>query len=339
MRREINESPALARKSFFAALPGGTEQKRRLLRHKVSSASFVGEKLWHFFRFILLLSISFVIIFPILVKLSSAFMSYDDLMDKTVRSVPKNPTLENITSVIEMTGFWTAAKNTLLISAVCAIAQMAVAATVGYSLAKFKYRGRTLLFLIVILLMIIPPQTILISLYMKFMHFDIFGLFKLIFGAPLNLIDTPLPWSTFIMAFTGLGLKNGLYIFLMRQFYLGVPDELIEAAYIDGSGVYRTFFRIILPMSRATMISILLLSFAWQWTDSFFSTIFYTRIDVLANKIPIVYNTVLTYTRLHEVASVQMNTALLLLIAPLLILYIFCQRYFIQGLERSGITG
>jgi len=310
----------------------------RRQKSKLTSFSYWGGRLWILVRFVLLISISFAIIFPLLVKLSSAFMSSSDLMDKTVLMLPKAPTFDNIIGVIQMTDFWGAARNTFFISLVCAVGQVFVASVVGYALAKFKFRGKSILLGVVFLLMIVPPQTIIISLYMNFRFFDIFGIFGLLSGGDtLNLIDSVVP--TFIMAFTGLGIKNGLYIFLMRQFFMGVPNELIEAAYIDGAGVYRTFAKIVIPMSGPTMISILLLSFAWQWTDTLYSSIFFTQTRVLSNSISRVGDTILRYTSQQDLASVYMNTATLLVIAPLLLLYIICQKHFVQGIERSGITG
>ena len=289
------------------------------------------------FILVMLLGISFVILFPFLVKLSSAFMSRSDLMDKTVKHIPRNPTLDNIKLVWDSTGFLRALLNTAGISLMCGLLQMFTSSLIGYGLAKFKFKGRGLLFAIVIGLMIIPPQAILISMFMKFKFFDIFGVLGLLLGKPVNLIDTV--WPMVILSGTGLGFKNGLYIFLMRQFYRNVPDELIEAAYIDGSGVYRTFLTVILPLSKPTMITIFLLAFSWQWTDTFYSSVIFTKIGVLSNVVANIASKAMFETNQAQYASVYTNTAALMIIVPLILLYVFAQRYFVQGIERSGITG
>lgn len=286
--------------------------------------------------FILLLGISFVILFPFLVKLSSAFMSRSDLMDKTVKYVPRNPTLDNL-KVVWDSGYLQALLNTTGLSLMCGALQMFTCSLIGYGLAKFRFRGRGLLFAIVVGLMIIPPQAILISMFMEFKFFDIFGLFQALLGKPLSLSDSM--WPMAILSVTGLGFKNGLFIFLMRQFYTNVPDELIEAAYIDGSNVYRTYFQVMMPLSKPTMVTVFLLAFSWQWTDTFYSSIFYTHTKVLSNIVSGIGAKAMFETNQAQYASVYTNAAALLVLIPLVILYIFAQRYFVQGIERSGITG
>ena len=287
--------------------------------------------------FVLLVGMSFVILFPLSVKVSSAFMSRSDLMDKTVKYVPRAPTFDNFQLIWDKTDFLHAIFNTVGVSVLCGVLQMLAAVCIGYGLAKFRFRGRGLLFGIVIALMIVPPQAILISMFIKFKYFDILGILTLLLGKPANLIDSVFPMV--ILSATGLGFKNGLFIFLMRQFFRNVPNELIEAAYIDGSGVYRTFAQIILPLSKPTMVTIFLLAFSWQWTDTFYSSLFFTNTRVLSNVVTGVASMAMFETNQAQYASVYTNTAALMLILPLIALYIFAQRFFVQGIERSGITG
>ena len=123
---------------------------------------------------------------------------------------------------------------------------------------------------------------------------------------------------------------------MMRQFFRGVPDELEESAYIDGSGVFRTFFTIILPLSVPMMITIFLFAFSWQWTDYFYTGLFFPtgKTVFLSN---------FTATGAVQAAGAEgaanSATASMLIIAPLIVMYLFCQRYLIQGIERSGIVG
>lgn len=199
--------------------------------------------------------------------------------------------------------------------------------------------------------MVIPHQTISFSLFLKFRYFDIFGIldllgggvferFRLISIQSINMTNTY--WPLVLLSLGGLGFKNGLYIYMMRQFFRGVPDELEESAYIDGCGVLKTFVRVILPLSIPMMITIFLFSFSWQWTDSFYTNLFFTTSSktVLMPDIIAIPDTIeMNYATqgLHE-AAVR-NTCGLLIILPLIIIYLFCQRYLIQGIERSGIVG
>lgn len=164
--------------------------------------------------------------------------------------------------------------------------------------------------------------------------------FSLNFAQGTNFINTYVPMI--MLSATGLAFKNGLYIFMLRQFFRGVPDSLEESAYIDGSGTFRTFLQIILPMSVPMMITVFLFAFSWQWTDDFYTTLFFPADRVLlmpdiVDVIPAQLQTGGAVKAAFEAAI--RNTSGLLIIAPLIIMYLFCQRYIIQGIERSGITG
>ncbi len=148
-----------------------------------------------------------------------------------------------------------------------------------------------------------------------------------------------------VLSMTGLGFKNGLYIFLLRQFFMGVPDELEESAYIDGSNTIRTFLQIILPLSIPTMITVFIFAFSWQWTDDFYTTLFFTssKSTLLMPEIVDIPQTLKQLTTgfagLNMFESAVRNTCGLLIMLPLLILYLCLQNFLVQGIERSGITG
>lgn len=293
---------------------------------------------WPVFRLLLLLGLSFVILYPFLTKISTMFMSLDDLKNPTVWIIPQSPTLDNILRVFKYGDYFRAFGNTLLVSLTCAVLQTLSCTMVGYGFAKFKFRGRGIFFALAVLTIIIPPQTIYISLYMKFRYFDVFGLLGALGLSSLKLVEQITPMA--VLSATALGLKNGLYIFVMRQFFRGVPRELNEAAYVDGCGVVPTFFRIMLPMAGSMMLSVFLLSFAWQWTDTFYSSLFYRQMLVLPNILSKI--TVITGEAIGKgtmMSSVMLNTGVIMIIAPLVIFYLFSQKFLIQGVERSGLVG
>lgn len=293
---------------------------------------------WPTFRFVLLLGLSYVILFPFMQKVSMMFMSPEDLQNPTVWMVPQAPTLDNIRRVFQYGGYWSAFLNSLLISTVCATLQTFVCCLAGYGFARFKFRGRTFFFLMAVLTIVIPPQTISLSLYMKFRYFDIFGILDLIGVGNIKLVETV--WPSALLSMTGLGLKNGLYIFVMRQFFKGVPRELNEAAWIDGCNPIKAFFRIIFPIAQPMLISIFLLSFAWQWTDTFYSGLFNRNMAVLPTiltKVTAISTEAITNGT--KMSSVMQNTAVIMIIIPLFIFYLIFQKRLIQGIERSGIVG
>ena len=302
------------------------------------------------FRFILMLGVSYVILFPFLSKIAGSFMTKEDVVDATVSMIPKHFTLEIYKYLIVENHYFEALLNTTVLSLLSAFLQTLVACLIGYGLAKFKFKGNSAVMAAVIVTMVIPHSTLKMSMTYHFTMFDFFrvlswdyrGPIELLTGNTAMLMDTY--WPMVILSITGLAFKNGLYIYMMRQFFKGVPDELEESAYVDGSGVFRTFFAIIIPLSVPMMITIFLFSFSWQWTDNFYTQLFfvdtlnktYLMPDIYQN-IPISLQTNYAGKALYE--SVIRNTAGLLIIAPLVVVYLFCQRYLVQGIERSGLVG
>ncbi|MBQ7921666.1 MAG: carbohydrate ABC transporter permease [Clostridia bacterium] len=316
------------------------------LRSKFINMYTVQRVAWYLFRFLFLLGISYVILFPFFSKISSSFMSGEDFVDVTVRLLPKNPTLATYAGVIKYNGYFEALFNTFVLSLVCAVAQTFICCLIGYGFAKFKFKFNKLLFALVIFTMVVPHSTLQLSMFMEFRFFDVLGICKLLNAmgvieeATISLLNTNIP--LYILSFTGLAYKNGLFIFLMRQFFRGIPDELEESAYLDGSGVFSTYFRIILPLSVTMMVTVFMFSFCWQWTDNFYTNLFYTSAgpyllpDIV--KVPKGltdgYTTASTY-----ISAAARNACGILILIPLIILYLFGQRYIVEGIERSGITG
>lgn len=309
---------------------------------KYLSTRFLVDVVFKLFRVIILLGMCYIILNPFFSKIASSFMSPEDFMDVTVKYIPKHPNIDTYKEVIVQNSYWRCVFNTGTLSLACALIQTFVCSLIGYGFAKYKFKGSGLLFACVLITMMVPPETIRFSLFLMFKDFDIWGIMELMGVGPIRLLDTI--WPFIILSVTGLGLKNGLYIFMMRQFYRGVPDELEESAYIDGSGPVKTFFKIILPISVPMMITIFLFSFSWQWTDNFYTQLFYTSNTssyVLAYfaDVPHTLEEIIAETGGTLYRQSIMHTCGLLIIAPLIIIYLFCQRYLIQGIERSGITG
>ena len=346
MDTKIQEAPKIKRetKNRIRVEFDRAPLKERL-KAKLLSGYFIGNIVWFLFRFIILLGVSFVIIYPFITKIAGSFMSQDDFIDVTVRLIPKNFTLDTYKAIFTELGYWEAFINTLILSLSCAILQMFVSCLVGYGLAKFRFKGNMLVFVAVILTMVVPHSTIQLSMFLKFRYFDVFG----IYGAIGNALGVAKPYfeltnsfaPLIIMSATGLAFKNGLYVFMMRQFFLGVPDELEESAYIDGSGTFKTFVQIILPLSIPMMITVFLFAFAWQWTDEFYTGVFFTNVKTLLmpHIVDIPDSLVTEYAGQSLFYSAVNNTCGLCIIAPLIIIYLFCQRYLVQGIERSGIVG
>ncbi|AZN42174.1 carbohydrate ABC transporter permease [Paenibacillus albus] len=291
---------------------------------------------WAVIRTVLILGFCFVILFPLFLRISIAFRSKVDIYDPTVLWIPRHFTLENFKLAIEASHYFTAFLHTVYISSSTTIIQMASCTFAAYAFARLKFKGSNILFVLVIFTIVVPPQTIMIPLYLTYRYFDLFGLIPLLTGSKgLNLIDTF--WPFIISAGTAMGLKNGLYIYIFRQFFRGIPKEVEEAALVDGAGVMRTFFRIMLPNAVPAIVTVLLFSFVWQWNDSYYVSLFLKQVKVLSTSLMDMGVGLKEPDPVYT--SMLLNTGVLLTIAPLVIMYLFVQRYFVESVERTGITG
>ena len=363
------------------------------LRYKYLTLHYLKQVLWALFRFILLVGISYVILFPYISKIAGSFMSRDDFTNVMVRLIAMNPTLDTYKAIITDNNYFEALFNTTVLSVLCGISQTLICSIVGYGFAKFKFKFKNILFLCVIFTMIVPHETIQLSLFMKFRYFDIWGIFGYVsnlfnnlgdmFGhegglaagyqaleqgfidaveagklqsynfldvlfsnstgevyAMGNLLNSYWPFA--VLSLTGLAFKNGLFIYIMRQYFNGVPDELEEAAYVDGAGVIKTFARIILPMAVPMMVTIFMFSFSWQWSDNFYTGLFFTGTKstlLLPNIVKIPSSLDTNYVAQMTYEAAIRNTCGIMILAPLVVIYMFAQRTLIEGVERSGITG
>lgn len=340
-----------------------TPLKERL-KAKFLNLYFFQQIIWFIFRLVLLIGISYVVLYPFLTKIAGSFMAPEDFVDVTVRLIPKNFTLDIYKAVLTELKYGEAFLNTLLISLSSGLLQTFVCCLIAYGLAKFRFRGNKIIMMLVVLTMIVPHQTLQLSMFMGFRYFDIWGILSFLSGgahidiegfeavnevlANIKLFEledhalslTNTYWPLIILSGTGLAFKNGLYIFMLRQFFTGVPDALEESAYIDGSGVFRTFFTIILPLSIPMMVTVFLFAFCWQWMDDFYTELFFTtsKITLMPDIVDVPSSLKTDYAGQNMYYAAIRNTCGICIILPLVILYSFCQNFLVQGIERSGLT-
>ncbi len=322
------------------------------LKTKFLNTFFLKKALFLIFKLVLLVGVSYIILYPYITKIFTSFMSLSDFDDATVILISKNPSWDQYKYIITENQYGKAVLTSLLLSGSVALVQTLVCALIAYGLAKFKFKGNNAVFLIAILTMMIPLEMLRFPIMRYFTRFHetnpigwlLFKLGAIEKGQFLNTV-----WPLYIMSITGLGLKNGLFIFMLRQFFKGVPDELEESAYVDGSSTFRTFFRIIIPISIPMLITVFVFAFAWQWTDSFFTasdqTIFFeasywAREDSLKlishiSSIPLS----LQNTKVTQFETAIRGTASILIILPLMLVYLVAQNKIVEGVERSGIVG
>ncbi|REK75226.1 carbohydrate ABC transporter permease [Paenibacillus paeoniae] len=306
--------------------------------------------LWKLVRLVLLVGISYVILYPIILKISIAFKDKQDLYNKTVVWIPKNFTLDNFKLVLQVIDYPKVLLNTVLLSGGTMILQMITCALAGYAFAKLKFKGSNLLFILVVFTILVPPQTIMVPTYALYKNFDIFGIIELFTGKPgINLIGTY--WPFIISSGLAMGLKTGLFIYIFRQFFRGIPKEIEEAAYMDGAGILTTFLRVMLPNAVPAIVTVMLFAFVWQWNDTYFSTLVLINPDLMSAKVATVAGQIASYLATEAgmvtstgnidpfYLSMLSNTLILLAILPLVVMYFFAQRYFVESVERTGLVG
>ncbi len=295
-------------------------------------------------RFILLFGLCFLILQPILNKISVSFMTEPDLFNPIVISIPVHFTTDNYRVTAEIMNYSKGIVNSLVISFTVSLLQIAVCTIVGYGFARFKFPLKNFWFACVMLVILIPPQVISNSLFIHFRFFDVFGIIKAIRGEALNLRGLPIPY--YMMSAGCMGLKNGLYIYMIRQFFRNIPNDMEEAAYVDGCGTFKTFFTIMLPEGKPIITSCFLFSFVWQWTDGFYSKMFLGTTTLLSTSIARLVDSIGAYIQrvqgIKTTVSVAysnciLGTGTLMLVAPLLVLYLFAQRQFVESISSSGI--
>ena len=211
---------------------------QRLKRRKISKNKLIhiGQSL---ITYILLSCLAYVILYPVFARLMYSFMTAADLNDDTVFLFTKHFTLDNYKQASEFMNYGVNLIKSTVTVFIYSVLQLVAVTVIAYGLARFRFPGRGLLFVISIITLIIPPQILSMPLYFQFQDLNILGI-----NTGLNLLNTPVP--TALLCITGLGLKSGLLIFMMRQYFSGFPKELDEAAAIDGAGPFKTFFMVVI---------------------------------------------------------------------------------------------
>ena len=295
-------------------------------------------------RGLLLFGLCFMIIQPLLTRFGLSLMEERDLYDSTIVLLPKHVTLDNYRIVFDLTTFPKSMINTLWTSLLVSVLQVISCTLVGYGFARYDFPLKKFWFGCVVALIIIPPQTISTSLYTFFAQFDFLGLVRLFNnGNPINLRGSVLPYA--LMSATCMGLKDGLYIYMLRQYFRGIPKSLEEAAYVDGCNTMHTFVKIMLPDAMPTVLSCFLFSFVWQWTDLFYSRNFLSSYSIYSVQLSSIVSRMSRYfAQGSDVAVVVPNArqqqlifvGVLICSVPLIILYIFTQRTFVESIAMSG---
>ena len=312
-----------------------TSPKNKMVRSKKSK-----EITMVVLRSVLLFGLCFVILFPTIQQISMALRAPEDVNNPAVIWIPMHWSIMNLKIAAVVLDYKSALLNTMKISVISMFLQIVSTSLAGYAFSRLKFRGSNILFIFVVLTIIIPPQALSLQQYLYFKD--------------LNLIGNEL--SIYLMSGLGMGIRSGIFIYIFRQFFRGLPKELEESAQIDGAGVFRTFWNVMLPNARGALVTVGLFAFVWAWNDAYYVKIF----EVSTADFPLLTMRLINaaegmYAALFYTGGLDLigqdvwenplflalisNVAALLMMLPLLIMYLFVQKQFVESIERTGIVG
>lgn len=317
----------------------GVPNVERLLRRTAQGG-------WSALRLLLLIGSGFVLLYPMLYMVTMAFRPPEDIYDPTVIWVSSRLTLENLKNAYELMDYPSTVRNTVLVNLGSSALQVIVCSMTGYAFARFRFRGKGALFFVVLFTIIVPPQITATPQYINYQFFDFFGIATLIraLGGPdlrVSLIDSV--FAMYLPAMLGAGLRSGLFVFLFRQFYRGLPRELEDAASIDGCSFFSCYVRVMIPNALSVTVTSFILSAVWYWNDYFVSSMYMSNKNTIMTKLlelPVASKMLYGMTSNDPYKIVTLlQGGCLLTVFPLLIAYAFLQRYLIKSVADSGIVG
>jgi multiple sugar transport system permease protein len=250
--------------------------------------------------------------------------------------VPRALEWQNYRLAFTTLRFWLHFKNALIITGVAVIGHLVSGSFVGYGFARYRFPLSRLLFGLVVISLIIPTQTLIIPMYIVF--------------SKLDLINTYVP--ILLPTFFGFGLRGGLYIFIFRQFFIRLPHELEDAAKIDGCSFIRTYWNIVIPISQPAILVSTILGMVWHWHDFYEPQVYLQnpRLLPLPSMLPRLWQMMqMLEDEMMQAMAMQDEFFLLfndamymaatvICLLPILIVFAVVQRYFIQGVERTGLV-
>lgn len=271
------------------------------------------EKIKRFIFYIIITFVTLMVILPFAWMLSTSFKGAEAIRTIPIRWIPEKPTVGNYLRIFNLTSynFWQASYNSFFLAVTCTIVGVFSATTAAFVFSKIDFKGRDKLFLLYLATMMIPSTVTMIPNY------------TILKG--LNLLDS---FSGLII----LSLNNTFGVFLMRQTMMGIHDAYIEAAVMDGATSWSVFFKIMLPMCKPTLATLLLMNFMGSWNSYLQPLLVLSSND--KQTLPLVLATL--NGQMSGKENITMAGAVLTII-PILIVYIFLNKYVDYGIDSGGI--
>lgn len=296
-------------------------------------------------RYLFIIAFSYVLLCPLFYILANVFKDPKEFYDPTIMWIPKHFSLSGLKNAIIGLKLKETFPNTLIYEMVAAGIEIISCAVAAYGLARYNFKGKKIIIVLMILTILVPANMIIIPSYVNFQYMDFLGILGglgKLFHTELRpqLIDTPFVfWLPSVCA---VGLKGGFFIYIYMQFFKGLPKELEEAAWIDGAGSWRTFLTIILPSSGVAMLTVSLFSFVWHWNDYYLASMYLLEnvtLCVQLSRLPINLSGMGSVEDAASGLGVGIMAGCLIFILPMLILYLILQKRFISSIASTGIVG
>ena len=291
-----------------------------LLRRKASAAII------YLARLLILTIVGYIVLYPFFYMLVTAIKDIDAMLDVEHIWIPVTYSLKSFKEIFELLNFGTALKQTFLVQILSAAIETFVCAFVAYGFARFKFKGKPICMFFLILSLLVPIQMYSLSMSVNYRN--------------LHLFNTPFVY--WLPSLLGVGIRSGMMIFIYQQFFVNLPKELEDAAYIDGAGPVRTYFSIALPSSSVVLVTVSVLSFVWHWNEYYLASLTFLSdsapLAMVLSFLKVYLKQVGIYEGWPEYASLVSAACLMYVIIPL-ILYMIFQRKFVRSIDRVGITG
>ncbi len=308
-----------------------------------SLASHLGSFVYKLFRYALLLGVSYIALFPLIKMASAALALPEDYFNGVAGYIPEHPTFQNFINCQQYFNFFRHAKVTVLISVTSTVVSVFVCSLIGYGLGRYKFKGCNLVYAAVLFTVIMPIQTAQIPLVYYYRWFDFFGIGQIVglfTGEPLTVNLLTNLGCFLVPAVCGVGLKAGIFIFLFRQFFAGMPRDLEEAAKLDGCSPFKIYWKVMLPNIIPVLVTVILLSMIYYWNDSLVSSMVSLKDTPLMVEIEKLSNGNIGVDQLTIIRrAVEYNAILLMSILPLVAVFVVCQKFFVECMDRSGSKG
>lgn len=295
-------------------------------------------------RYVFLLSVGYVILYPMFSMLSVSLKTEAAFMDATAFWLPSQTTLDNFSRAFTVLKYKDSIISTLLIEVVSAMLEVVACGVVAYGFARFEFRGKKIFEFILLAQILIPMQVYIVSILTTYVKFDIFGILGAFYkatGIDLRFKIYNTYFTMYLPSILAVGIKAGIMIYIYKQFFKGFPKELEEAASVDGAGPIKTFVKIMIPSSGVVILTVSIFSLIWHWNDFQIAMMYFDRNHPLAVMLADIENLLSInnqWTSWVIKDAVKMASCVVFIL-PVLIVYLLVQNKFIRSIDKVGITG